>query len=100
YIIEFAERNIEVDKNFKYGDVPRLFSMDTGVLRGKKLVLHNDLILKKLLYVLRTKLRNNIEEVKNYSDYKYIQHYYADVKDFTQTETQPILFGQHALRKW
>ena len=100
YIIDFVNRNILIDKDFKYGDVPRLFSMNTGLLYDKKLVLHNDTILKKLLYVLRIKLRNNIEEVKNYSDYKYIQHYYADVKDFTQTESQPILFGQHALRKW
>ena len=101
YVEEFVKRNIDIDSSFVYKNVPRLFSMnDSGILRNKKLVIHNISTLKKLLYVLRVKMRNNIEEVKNYSDYKYIQQYYVDIKDFSQTENQPILYGQHALRKW
>lgn len=100
YIKKFVDRCIEVDPTFVYGHVPRVFSMNSGVLRDKKLIIPNTTTLKKLLYVLRVKLRNNIEEVKNYSDYKYINQYYIDIKDFSQTENQPILFGQNALRKW
>lgn len=100
YIKEFVERNIEVDDSFVYNKVKRMFSMDSGLLRDGKLIVHNTNILKRLVYVLRLRLRHNVEEVKQYSKYKYIQNYYADIKDFEQTETQLILFGQHALMKW
>lgn len=100
YIIGFAKRNIEVDSNFEYGKVPRIFSLSTGVLRDRKLIVPNETVLKKLIYTLRIRLRNNKEEVKNYSEYKYIQRYYADIKDFDQIDSQLIIYGQHALIKW
>ncbi|MDD4931365.1 MAG: hypothetical protein PHG66_04460 [Candidatus Colwellbacteria bacterium] len=100
YIIGFAKRNIEIDENFVYGKVPRIFSLVTGVLRDRKLIVPNETVLKKLIYTLRIRLRNNKEEIKNYSEYKYIQRYYADIKDFDQLDSQLIIYGQHALIKW
>lgn len=100
FIIDFVKHNIEIDSEFKYGKVPRIFSMNTGVLKNKKLIVPNETVLKKLIYGLRIRLRNNIEEVKNYSEYKYIQKYYVDIKDFDDSDTQLIIYGQHALIKW
>lgn len=100
YIIKFVKRSIEIDDKFVYGKVPRIFSLSSGVLRDRKLIVPNDIVLKKLIYKLRVRLRNNKEEVKNYSEYKYIQTYYADIKDFDQLDSQLIIYGQHALIKW
>lgn len=100
YIKKFVERNIEIDESFIYSYVPRTFSLESGVLRDRKLVVYNENVLKRLVYVLRLRLRNNLEEVKQYSKYKYIQQYYSDIKDFEQTDKQLILYGQHALMKW
>lgn len=100
FIINFVKHNIEIDPDFKYGKVPRIFSMNTGVLKNGKLIVPNEIVLKKLIYGLRIRLRNNIEEVKNYSEYKYIQKYYVDIKDFDDSDTQLIIYGQHALIKW
>ena len=101
YIESFVNNCITINSEFEYGSVNRLFSLTTsGVLNKNKLVLHNTEILKKLIYVLRVRLRDNMNEVKNYADYKYIQHYYVDIKDFSQTENQPIIYGQVALQKW
>ncbi len=100
-IKKFFESNVKIDENFKYKDIKRIFSLkEEGILNDKKLVVNNLLMKKKLVYILRIRLKNNIEEVKNYSDYKYIQQYYADIKDFKTNENQLILYGKHALVKW
>ena len=99
-LMDFAKKNIEIDPSFIYSKVPRLFSLHTGVLRDEKLIVHNKLILKKLIYTLRIQIRNNKERVINYSEYKYIQRYYENIKDFDQSESQLIIYGQHALIKW
>jgi len=100
YIIGFVKRNIEIDPDFVYSKVPRIFSLVSGVLRDRKLIVPNETVLKKLIYTLRVRLRNNKEEVVKYSEYKYIQKYYADIKDFDQLDSQLIIYGQHALIKW
>ena len=100
YIIEFVERNIEIDPDFLYGDVPRMFSLLSGVMKDSKLIVHNVFTLKKLLYCLRLKLRDNEEELKQYSSYKYIKEYYKDIRDFSHIDNQPILYGKDSLKKW
>jgi thiol-disulfide isomerase/thioredoxin len=100
YILSFVDRNIEINSEFQYGDVPRMFSLDSGLLQDNKLVVQNTFTLKKLLYCLRLKLRDNSEELKKYSEYKYIKEYYKDIRDFSSTDTQPILYGKDSLKKW
>ena len=101
FIKEFINKNIEIDNNFKYTRVTRSFSLeDSGLIRNKKLVLHNEEIVKRLVYGLRLKLRDNEDEVKYYSKYKYIQQYYTDIRDFDKVENQIILQGQNSLIQW
>jgi len=100
FIIDFVDDNIRIQENFVYGKVSRLFSLESGVLRNKKLIVPNRIVLKKLVYNLRLRLRKDYNEVQNYSQYKYIQKYYQDIKDFDQIDNQLIIYGQHALIKW
>ena len=100
FIYDFVKEKIIVDKSFKYGSITRLFNLESGVLKNEKLVVNSELILKKLIYVLQLKLRDNKNEVINYSDYKYIQNYYNDIRDFKQKSTENIIYGQSSLIKW
>lgn len=100
YIEKFVKECISIDPTFKYGNIERLFSMNSGLLRNGKLIVHNTTILKKLIYVLRLKLKNSRESLLSYSDYSYMHSYYSDIRDFTHLESQPIIYGQDALQKW
>ncbi len=100
FIYDFVKSNIIINKSFKYGPITRVFSLESNVLKNKKLVVHSELVLKKLVYVLQLRLRDNKNEVVNYSDYKYIQNYYNDIRDFKRKNTENIIYGQPALIKW
>jgi hypothetical protein len=101
YLEEFASRNFLIDSSFEYSKIPRIFNKDCkGLIKNKKIVVHSEKIMKKLVYNLRMRLRINYKETINYRDYKYIQLYYADVKDFTTIKNQVIIQGSEALNKW
>ncbi len=100
YLEQFMVDSVEVDPTFEYGLIPRTFSLESGCFRDGKLIVPNDEIYKKLLYVLQLKIRDNFPELKNYSDYKYIQKYFVDIKDYEQSIDYMILYGQESLIKW
>lgn len=100
YIEKFVKEYTRVDPSFEYGVVPRIFSMKSGVMKDNKLILTSNLALKKLVYILRVYIRNNLELVKKYSEFIYIQSYYDDIKDFSYSNNNPIIYGNNSLIKW
>lgn len=101
YFKEFIDRNIEIDPTFSYGKIPRIFSSTCeGIIKNNKIIVPNEKVINKLIYNLRLHLRNNYNEVINYKEYKYIKHYYKNIKDFEQIPNQVIIYGQDALHKW
>jgi hypothetical protein len=100
FILDSIKRNVVVDPHFVYKPISRKFDIESGVMKNKKLVVPDLLTMKKLLYMVKLKVKNNVNEIVNYSDYKYIPNYYGDVRDFTKTDSDVVIQGQDTLIKW
>ena len=95
----FQKESIIVDPLFVYGNVPKTFSMNSGVMNNRKLVLKSEEALKRLMYVLRINSRNK-DIILNYHTRTVIDNYYEDITDFDQYQTQVILEGEYSVGKW
>lgn len=96
----FAKKNIKIDKNFKYGKVPKIFSMNSGVMSDGKLVVTSEDMLKRVMYVLKLYSIRDIRSLVNYHTRNVITHYYVDITDFNYNPRQVILYGDDAVDKW
>lgn len=99
-ISAFQKANIKIDPDFKYGNVGKLFGMDSGVMNGGKLVVKSEEALKRLMYTLRISIRRHRQKIINYRDRHVIENYYVDVTDFDQHHFQVILHGDESVKKW
>jgi hypothetical protein len=100
FIATFIAQCVEIRQDWVYPQITRLFSLDCPLLYNQKLVVHNTDVLKRLVYVLRLKLHTDKDGLLNYRDYSYIRQYYSDIRDFSHSSTQSIIYGQDALQKW
>jgi len=99
-LINFSKEKIEINNSVEYKIVPRLFSLDRGLLSGGKLILHSEDTIKRVLYSLKLHIKNYPEETKKYYTRKYIKNYYEDVSDFTKYPDQVILSGEYSLQQY
>lgn len=101
---QFSEQFVRVKKGFVYDQskITRLFSFTSPFFEDGKLIVPSDNVLYKLIYVLRLRLRENKNLALHYSEYKYIQNYYLDIKDYTipTNANFNILNGKESLFKW
>jgi len=96
----FAEQKLSIQPEFEYGDVPKMFSTDSGLMNDGRLVVKTDEGLKRLLYVLRLGLVREKKKILNYYTHNMIENYYMDITDFDYYQYQVILFGGDSIRKW
>ena len=102
YMNRFADTCISIDPEFQYGKVIRAFTKDAGVLRNNQLVVHRDEIKKRLMYSLLLEWKHNEYLLLHYSSFRYLQAYYADVRDFQLQlhESSLLVQGKETLLRW
>jgi hypothetical protein len=99
-MLKFRYKMIKIDEDFKYTDIPKAFSTNSGLMSRGKLVLRSEEILKRLMYVLNLAVIRNRDIILTYHSRNMIEQYYMDVTDFTQYNSQVVLDGDTSVDKW
>lgn len=99
-MIIFSNEFIKIDPLFEYRYIPKMFSMNSGIMHDGKLVIKSQEMLKRLLYVLRLESIRNTQKLFLYNERKNIENYYLDIMDFDQHQFQVILEGEDSVEKW
>lgn len=101
-IVDFTNDVISVDKNISeesYFNIQRKF-IENDHVKNNKLVLSSTNLVKKIMYNLFIKTRQNSNYVKNYSSFIYIPDYYKDVRDFKKDEDCIYFNSGASLTRW
>ena len=99
-ISEFIKEKIEIDPDFEYGQVGKIFDTESGVMKNGKLILKSEETLKRLIYTLRVFTRRYRKKLMNYHNHIAIENYYQDITDFDHYGNQVILQGKDSVEKW
>ena len=99
-LAKFAHNKITIIPNYVYGNVLKSFSLNSPLLKDKKLVLLSNEMLKRLMYVLKLYSIRNIKSLRSYYAQPTISHYYEDISDFDRRDGQVILQDMDSLNKW
>jgi hypothetical protein len=99
-ISQFAKEFFSIKPNYKYGKINKTFNNQSPLLESGKIVVHNEETIKRLIYVLRLNVQNNIDSVMMYYKNKVIKNYYVDITDFDTYHGQSILYGEESIEKW
>ena len=101
-IVDFANDIITVNNQIdedSYFNIERKFT-DNDHIKNNKLVLNSMNLVKKIMYNLFIKTRQNSNYVKNYSSFVYIPDYYKDVRDFKKDDNCIYFNSAVSLMKW
>lgn len=99
-IAQFAKDFFVIKPNYNYGKINKTFSKQSTILENEKIIVHNNEIIKRLVYVLRWNVQRNVDSVMMYHTNKVIKNYYVDITDFDQYHGQSILYGEESIEKW
>lgn len=100
-IIEnFVYQNVEIDPNYTYSNITKTFSYEHGLIRNRKLIVHDNDTVQRLIYVLKLNLERQADIVFNYHTKSSITNYYNDISDFDYHAHQVILYGDDSIEKW
>jgi len=97
---KFSKALIKIIPDFRYGFVPKFFSLSSGLMDEEKLVVTSEEMLKRLLYVLKLYSIRDKPSLLTYHNRPTISQYYLDLEDFVQIPTQVILLGEDSMEKW
>jgi hypothetical protein len=94
-IDDFINKNILFDENVYYENVPKIFSMkNNDMFKFGKLILQNEEVLKRLLYLLNLSKHKILEK---YSKIIIMDEYYKDISDFIISKNEIIIYGLDSL---
>jgi hypothetical protein len=99
-IFAFQRKYIRIDKDFVYGNVPKTFSMKSGLMSNNRLIVKSEETLKRLLYVLRLALVRHLPKILKYYTRNVIEEYYIDITDFDKYSFQVVLEGEQSVFNW
>ena len=100
-IKEFLRKHVIINPNFKYSKISKYFNDNVNSLyKNDKIIIKNDELLKRLLFLLMMKLNNDYHEIINYYKKIYMDNYYIDVNDFDHYDSQVIIQGENSIEKW
>jgi len=99
-MIDFADNSFVIDPYFKYKNISKEFTMDSGILKDEKIVVESEEEIKRLLFVLDLAVKRKRSEIIGYKNRKNIDNFYNDVTDFTPISTQIVLQGENSVKNW
>ena len=102
---DFVQEKISLidDPAYRYGHVVKRYDLRSGVMtqsHAPRLIVTSDEMLRRLVYWVRLFATNNIDVLKKYYLRTSIEHYYADIADFSDTPGCIVLQGQGSVVKW
>jgi hypothetical protein len=98
-LAKFFKEFIVIDEKFEYGNVPKTFSKNSGVMKNGKLVVKNEETMKRLAYVLKLYTVRDLKTLLDYHSKKVITHYYVDITDFDSNPKQILIQGDNVVEK-
>lgn len=101
-VLEFKKDKIFLDKSIgeeDYFKIERKF-YNNGFIKNSKLLINSLKLIKKLVYNLFVKTRQNSDYMKNYSSLEYIPDYYQDDRDFKKDEGALFFNSTDSLKRW
>ena len=98
--VNFIQKYIKIIHDFKYKKVKKLFSINSGVMKDKKLIIKSQETLNRLIYGLKLYKIRNTKKLLEYYNNKFIENYYINISDFEPFHFQVILQGENILNKW
>lgn len=99
-IDDFIKSAIVIDKDFKYGNVIKLFVINSNLFKGNKLVLKNEDSVLRLKYLLKIEMVRDPDKIISYYSRQSIENYYQDISDFDTFSFQIIISGDDAITKF
>lgn len=99
-ILNFRDRFIILDSDFEYGTVTEVFSKNSGVMKGGKLVVKSEDTLKRLMYVLRLACVHESQKVRAFKTHKSIHSFYMNINDFDNHPFEVIVYGKDSMMRW
>lgn len=97
---QFAKEKFVIKQNYVYGDIDKIFSMNSPFLSDdRKLIVLNTDMLKRVIYTLRLYIRRNKNKILNYRTKVNIENYYLDVSDFDIYHSQILLQNKDSILK-
>jgi hypothetical protein len=100
-IIDFVDSNIVVSKEYEYPDEIDLnLSTNNLFINEGVMTMHNQEILKKMIYQLRLELNKDMSRVMDYYQSTKITDFYNEVSDFNQYPGEIVVKGITTLQNW
>lgn len=97
---KFAAKSFDVIQGHEYADVPKFFGNNNSIMRGHKLLVQSEDMVKRLMYVLKLYSVRDLKSLREYRKRKVIRNYYDEISDFTHYPGQVILEGEDSLERW
>lgn len=101
-ILDFKNEKLKVDETISeniYFNIKRKFS-DNDFIRDGLIVLNSINLLKKVIYNILIKTKQNSRKVLSYNTLEYIPDYYQDVRDFEKDEDCIFFTSYDSIIKW
>ena len=100
-VVKFVKEKIVVSESVVYGMIPKKLAVDNeGLMRKGKLVLTNNEVLTRLVYVLRLEISRNLNKIIQYHKKINIENYIQDINDYKTYPSQVILYGKSSIEKY
>lgn len=100
YIRDFVVKNTIIKKNHEYKKLNREFTTNSEILIDRKIIVPDEKVIDRLIYYLKLKRRDDVKELIDYKNNKYLLNYYTSVSDFETIDSQPIVQGTSLLIRW
>lgn len=101
-ILDFKSNKLKVDENKSediYFNIKRKF-LDNDFIKDGVIVLNSNNLMKKVIYNILIKTKQNSKLILNYNTLEYIPDYYQDIRDF-EKDNDCIFFTSYAdILKW
>jgi len=98
-IEDFVTSSVTVEEGVNYGSISKKFTTGT-IVRGGKLIVPTNEILRRLVYSLRLEMSRNPDMLMSYHTRKNIEAYILDISDFSYVPNQVILYGAETVLKY
>jgi hypothetical protein len=101
-ILDFKNEKLKVDETISeniYFNIKRKF-LDNDFIKDGVIVLNSNNLLKKVIYNILIKTKQNSRTVLNYNTLVYIPDFYQDVRDFEKDEDCIFFTSYDAVIKW